>query len=262
MANLFQTVLITPILNLLMFFYYGLNTLGIPYAFGFAIMLLTASIRLLTSPLIHAQMHSAHKMSKLKPHLDELSKKHKDDKEQLSKEQMRLYKEAGVNPLGGCLPLLFQLPIFIALFQVFSRTLGGGNGQGALDVLNKSLYVPWLKVSGLDLTFFGLSLTVKPSQWQSEGFLLLVIPVVTALLQFVQTKQMMVHTVSKPKKEGQEEDTATAVQKQMAFVSPFMFGMISYSFPIGLALYWNIFTVFGILQQYFFNKKQDGTKNN
>ena len=108
-------MLIWPILNILIALYKGLALLKIPGAFGFAIIILTIIIRGLLTPFTKAQLKSAKKMQDLKPQLDELSRKHKGDKTKLQQAQMSLYKEAGINPAAGCLPLLVQIPIFISL---------------------------------------------------------------------------------------------------------------------------------------------------
>ncbi len=257
-GELFNTLFVTPILNLLILLYKGFEFVGVPFAFGFALIAATILIRLLVAPFMHAQMKSAHKLAKLKPHLDAASAKHKDDKTKLQQEHMRIYKEAGVNPMGGCLPLLLQMPIILALFQVFSKILRT-NGVDPIDTINKAVYAPFLKVTTLDLSFFGTTLTAQPSQWQTAGIALLTIPLITAGLQYFQSRQMLAKTITAPavkdpSKKEQEEDMATSMQKQMMFMTPLMFGWFAYTFPVGLSLYWNIFTVFGILQQHFVHK--------
>ncbi len=258
-------LLVWPIVNLLVAFYKLFETLHIPGALGFAIILLTVFMRLLLYPLMHAQLKSAHKMAKLKPHMDEISKKHKDNKDALRQAQLALYKEHNINPAAGCLPLLVQFPVLIALYGVFNQLLANGNTDVFLANVNQVVYAPWLKLTSLSLDFFGINLGIKPSQWQTAGVWLLAIPVITAGLQWYQTKTMMPSPVptpdskalvpQKPKigKDGQEEkkpvDTAMEMQKQMALITPLMIGYFSLQFPIGLALYWNVFGIFGIIQQ-------------
>lgn len=265
MSDLFNQLFINPILNLLIVFFKTFESLNVPYAFGFAIIAVTATIRLILAPLTKKQLESAQQMQKLQPEIQKLSKKHKDDKTKLQQEQMRLYKEAGVNPAAGCLPLLIQMPLFFALFRVFTRVLRDTNGQSPIDFINSVTYATSLHISNLNLSFFSVDLTTSPSQWQTIGIWLLAIPVITGLLQYIQTKQMMAQRPSPAsfqavqkntaKKTDSSEDMGQNMQKQMAIISPLMIGFFAYSFPIGLALYWNTFTVFGILQQYFINKK-------
>lgn len=255
--NIFQEIFLRPIINLLILIYYGLGSLGIPGALGFSIVLLTISIRILVWPFMNSQLRSAKKMADLKPYLDELKKKHKNDKQALAKAQMDLYKEHGVSPAGGCLPSLIQIPIFIALYQAIINVFPLVDG-GHLNYLNSLLYLDWMKfTTPPDANFFGLNLAIKPSQ---AGPGLLFIPILTGALTLIQSKMMapsrpVKHYPTDSKKETQEkegaEDTMAAVQSQMVFMMPLMIGYFAYQFPIGLAIYWNVYTIMGIIQQYF-----------
>lgn len=270
--NLWNQLLIWPIINLLMAFYKLFVSLHVPGPLGFAVIGLTVSIRLLLYPLMAAQLKSAKKMQKLKPHLDALTIKHKGDKKALQQAQLDLYKEHGVNPAAGCLPLLIQMPVLFALYNVFYQVLQNGNVAKLVTDINHVMYFPALKITTLSLSFFGISLGIKPNQWQSHGWWLLTIPLLTAALQYWQGKLMMPTPVKAPmdttsvaitetkkdgkKKESSPEDTALEMQKQMMMITPLMFGMFAYQFPLGLALYWNVFGLFGIMQQLAINKEQ------
>lgn len=277
--TLWNQLLIWPIMNVLFAFYKLFEWLHVPGPMGFAIIGMTIAIRFLLYPLMQAQMKSARKMSNLKPHLDILNAKHKDDKKKLQQAQLDLYKEHGVNPAAGCLPLLVQMPILIALYNVFYQVLNNGNMEKLLVEVNAILY-PWIpKLTSFDLTFFGINLGVKPDAFQTQGWWLLSIPIITGLLQFWQTKLMMPSLANpksqlptpndQAKKEVEKkpsfakasegkEDMAGDMQKQMAIISPIMFGFFAFQFPLGLSLYWNIFGLFGIMQQLAVNK-QHGT---
>lgn len=265
--NLWNQLLIWPIVNLLVAFYKLFEFLHIPGPLGFAIILMTIAIRILLYPLMHAQLKSAKKMSDLKPHLDALNVKHKDDKQTLQKAQMELYKQHGVNPAAGCLPLIIQFPVLIALYNVFSQVFTNGNLDKLVTEINQILYVPALKLTQLDLSFFGTNLGIKPSDFQSHGWWLLSIPLITGLLQWYQTKLMMPPTAQatsdkrqatsnaiEKKEEKKPADTAAEMQKQMAMITPIMFGYFAFQFPLGLALYWNVFGIFGIMQQLRVNR--------
>lgn len=262
--NLWNQLLVWPIVNLLLVFYKGFEALHVPGPLGFAVIGLTIAIRLLLYPLMNVQMKSAKKMANLKPHLDAINEKHKGDKQKLQAAQMELYKEHGVNPAAGCLPLLLQFPVLIALYNVFYQVLGNGDLQKVISELNTIVYHPALKLTGLDFTFFGINLGAKPSQWQAQGWWLLTIPLITGLLQWWQTKLMMnpsskqIQTTSDRdvKDKKPETDTAAEMQKQMAIISPVMFGYFAFQFPVGLALYWNVFGLFGIIQQLKVNKSK------
>lgn len=274
-SNIFNTILIIPILNILISFYKALISIGVPGALGFSLILLTVVIRLILNPLTKSQLKNAQKLSKLKPELDKLSAKYKNDKQRLQQEQLKLYQQVGVNPAAGCLPLLIQMPILIALYNLFFQLLNNGNLTQVVNEINKVVYFSFLKIDSLELSFFGLNLAVKPSSWQKIGWGLLLIPVITGLLQYWQTKLMTASTpssnkkedpIEKNKKEGEkekkDEDMGTVMQKQMSIMMPIMIGYFAYSFPLGLSLYWNTFTIFGIIQQYQVNKNLEKENQN
>src|SRR3989344_7636840 len=255
-GDIFNVLFFAPIVNLIVFVIRVLEASSIPGALGFAIILLTIGIRVLIWPLMATQMKSAKKMADLRPHLEELKKKHSSDKQALAAAQMALYKEHGVNPAAGCLPVLIQIPPMIAIYQVIFAFFEGDHG---LSKINNVLYNPdWKLTSIPDLNFFGLNLAIKPSDFQTAGLLVLLVPVITGLLQFVQSKMMSPKAVKeypsdspKEKKEKEStEDTMMAVQSQMVYFMPVMIGYIAFTFPLGLALYWNTLTIIGIWQQY------------
>jgi YidC/Oxa1 family membrane protein insertase len=267
MGNLFNTILINPIINVLVFLYQVLLTLHVPYTLGFAIILLTVLIRLVLYPLMATQLKASKKMQDLNPHLNRLKEKHKGDSKRIQEETMKLYKEHGVNPAAGCLPLVIQFPLLIALYQVLGHVVALPP-QGIVKYINAIVYSDSLKLhSAWDTHFFGIPLGQHPSQLLQTLPLILLVPLITAGLQFVQSKMMVpvtapVASVVAAKKKGKElkpadekkSDTtsefAQAFQTQSLYIFPLMLGYLSYSFPIGLSLYWNTFTLFGILQQY------------
>jgi len=269
--NLWNQLLVWPIINILMALYKLSEFLHVPGPLGFAVIGLTIIIRLILYPLMQAQLRSAKKMSAMKPHLDALGVKHKGDKTALQQAQMALYKEHGVNPAAGCLPLLIQMPVLIALYNVFYQVLSNGNLEKMLADLNQVAYASWLHIQTLDLRFFGINLGLKPSAWQTDGWWLLSIPLITAALQYWQSKLMMPATSStksqalnpkqiqksnNKKEEEKKPDMAADMQKQMMIITPIMFGYFAFQFPLGLALYWNVFGLFGIMQQLAINKEK------
>lgn len=257
--TIWNQLLIWPITNLLVVFYKFCEWLHLPGPLGFAIILLTITVRILLYPLMNAQLKSAKKMADMKPHLDALSAKHKDDKQALQQAQLALYKEHGVNPAAGCLPTLIQFPILIALYNVFYQVLGNGNGTKLLEDINAIVYAPFLKVQNFDIHFLGTNLAIKPAEWQQYGWWLLMIPIITGGLQLWQTKLMSPKTTAVAVKtqetdKDKKQDTMADMQKQMMFITPIMFGFFALQLPVGLALYWNIFGLFGIMQQLQINK--------
>lgn len=254
--NPFDTFLVNPILNLLIGVYTLLHAIHIPGALGLSIIILSAGIRLVLWPLTAAQLRSTQKMAALKPHLDRIKAEHGHDKVRHQQEVSKLYKEHGVNPLAGCLPLLLQLPIFIGLYNVLNKALQFDSAN-FLESINSHLYTKALYLAQKpDTSFLGISLSTKPNEWAHVGWIILAIPVITGLLQLVQSKMLMPQPVTTPaiKKEngknGDMEDTMGQVQSQMTYIMPLMIAFFSYGFAVGLSLYWNTFTIIGIIQQY------------
>lgn len=253
-GNIFEILFIFPITNLLVMFYKLLEAIHFPYALGFAIISLTIFIRIILYPFVTAQIKASHKMQKITPHLNSLKEKHKNDKKRLQEETMRLYKEYGVNPAAGCLPLIIQLPVIWSLYNVLSHTVAAHSLE-SIQKINKILYFPFLKLDRVwDTSFLGLPLFETPSKLISSHWWIIVIIILTGVFQFILSK-MMIYQQADEKKEKKDQqnkpsDFQSALQTQSLFMFPVMIAFFSYSLPIGLSLYWNTFTLFGILQQY------------
>lgn len=246
-GDLFNLIFFGPIVNVLVLIIRLLEATNLPGALGLSIIILTVLIRLLIWPFMHTQLKSAKKMADLKPHLQELKNKHGDDKQALAQAQLALYKEHGVNPAGGCLPALIQIPIIIALYQVILALFEGGAG---LTRINQALYTAsWHLTAAPDPYFLSFNLADRPADFLRVGPLVLLIPMITALLTFLQSKMMMPVAV-RVKEKASSEDTMAAVQGQMTYLMPIMIGYITFTFQIGLAIYWNTFTLLGIWQQH------------
>jgi YidC/Oxa1 family membrane protein insertase len=229
--------------------------LRIPGAFGFSLIGLTVFVRLILHPFFRQQTEMAKKMEELKPHLEKLSKKHKSNKQKLQEEQLKLYKQMGVNPASGCLFALIQMPVFYALYSVINRFLvNGGVGQTKIiNEINKLVYFNFLTIkSAISPWFFGFNLSVSPSQYQKFGLYYLLIPAITALLQYWQISISSGQSYVTEKKDKEKKEESENMQKimstQMKLMFPFMIGWFSYSLPVGLSLYWNIFSIFNITQ--------------
>jgi len=248
--NIFDQLIVNPIINILLLIYQVLFSLGVPFALGFSIIVLTVIIRFIMYPLTTVQLKAAKKMQDLSPHISKLKEKHKGDAKMLQQETMRLYKEFGVNPAAGCLPLLIQLPVIWGLYTVLIKVIN--LGANTVSEVNKIAYIDFVKISKpWDVYFFGLPLAQNPSQLLSTmGPLILAVPVLTGVFQFIQSKMMMSALPKKEDKSKKKDDFATAFQTQTLYIFPIMIGFLSYTFPIGLSLYWNTFTIFGIIQQY------------
>jgi len=249
-TNFFNTIFVIPILNLLVFLYKGFSFLKIPGAFGFSIIGLTIIIRLLLHPFFKSQMETSKKMQELKPHLDKISQKHKNDPKTLQKKQLELFQQHKINPSAGCLFLIIQFPIFIALYQTLSFFLIN-NGKKVVDEINKVVYFSFLKITTIDSWFFGFDLAKSPAQVKIWYYYL--IPIITAFLQYWQTntmqsQQKITDEKNEQKKEkNNTEDFQKIMNMQMKFIFPLMIGWFAYTLPVGLSLYWNIFSIFSII---------------
>lgn len=263
MFEIFNLLLIHPIVNILVAIYHLLATLGLPYAFGFSIIVMTVVIRLLIYPLTASQLRASHKMQKVSPHVAKLKEKHKGDARALQQATMDLYKEHGVNPASGCLLAIVQLPILLALYNVFQNLISK-KPEDLVSYINNIVYSPALKLQhAWDMHFFGLPLHDTPEKlFKTLGVAILLIPVITAILQFFQSKMMFAaQTAQQPTTEkSTEADFAKAMQTQSLYFLPLMLAFASWKFALGLSLYWNTFAIFGMIQQYLVQKEQKQEK--
>jgi YidC/Oxa1 family membrane protein insertase len=230
---LFDAILIRPIINfmLLVYRYMGQETIV-------AIAMVTLVLRLATTPLQLKQQQTARRQQEFKPKLDELQKKYKDDREKLAQEQMRMYKEAGINPLGGCLPTLIQLPIMIGLYQGIIRVLAATPLQ--LLALPQDIYrwIPSLStLVPLKSQFLWLDLAIPDP--------LFIMPVLVVATSWFYQKLL-----TPPAGDAQAE----AMNKQMMLMMPLMNGFFAATFASGLAVYFLITNLVGILQYYLFRR--------
>ncbi len=141
--------------------------LGIPYSWGWAIIVFTIAIKVVTLPLTFKQLQSAKAQQMMQPKLRELQEKYGKDKQKLSEEQMKLYKEAGINPLGGCLPLLIQMPILFALYQALYVLAGSGELKNS-----PFFWIPDLSLPGSTAATAGVidGIPMIGTSWISTAF--------------------------------------------------------------------------------------------
>ena len=199
-------------------------------SFGWAIIILTILIKVVLWPLTHKSYASMGKMQKLQPQLATLKEKYKGDAKKIQAETMKLYKEHGVNPMGGCLPMLLQMPILIALFTTLRNTILLRNAPFWI--------IPgqWIKdLSGPDV------LMTLPNSYPIIGNHLNILPLLMGLSFFLQQK----FTPTGGGGGGQ----AAQQQKMMATLMPIMFTFLFYSLPAGLNLYFMMSTFITVGQQ-------------
>lgn len=247
-VTIFHAVIINPIINVLVAIYHLLVLAHIPYPLGFSIIVLTIIIRLILYPLISAQLRASKKMQDIAPHLSNVKEKHKGDKKRIQEETMKLYKEHGVNPAAGCLPTLIQLPVIWGLYNVLNNVVKLEPAK-LVSYINGIVIPPLRLDQAWDAFFFGIPLGKSPSQLMtSMAVVAIAVPIITGALQFLQSKMLFAPKPGvKTKKDG---DFASAFQSQATYIFPVMIAFFSFQFPIGLSLYWNTFTIFGIIQQY------------
>ncbi len=228
MGEFFHLILTKPLLNLLIWFYNVIPQKDM----GLAIIALTLLTRLILVPSFQKSLRSQKEMQQLQPRLQELKEKHKGDKEAETRAVLEFYKQNKVNPFSSCLPLLLQLPILIALYQVFLRGLNSEIGG--------ELYSFVANPGKINTMFLGLVDLTKPN---------FLFAALAGVSQFVQSKMMT------PKNPAGQDQTAKLMSVQFTYFMPILTIVIAMSLPAGLSLYWVVTTLFAIVQQYYIMKK-------
>ncbi len=233
MAAIFHAFIYQPIYNLLVFFYDIIPG----HDFGVAIIVTTLLIKTLFIPLSRKQIESQKKMQELQPKIKELQKKYKEDKEQQTKAIMELYREHKANPLSGCLPLIIQLIVLIAIYRVIITISQSGFTINAADLY--SFVMNPGSVRHLFLEFIDLT---KPNY---------VLAFLSAMAQYYQTKMLFQNQkkAKEPSPATEEPDFAAIMNKQMLYLGPAITFFIGITFPAALALYWLFSTLFMVFQQ-------------
>ena len=232
-GDVWYLIIGNPVLNVLVALSHILGG-----SFGLAIIVLTVIIRLISWPLTKRQLNSTKALQDMQPKIQELQKKYGKNQQKLQQEMMKLYKEAGVNPLGCLWPMLVQFPIWIALYQAIMRALAT-TPENLLDLAQR-LY-SWDIVSQaipLSSQFLGLDLGQTGGS-QGAGLFLAIIVGGTMWVQQKMTQA--------PAVDPRQESTS----RMMLLMMPLMFGFLTLMFPSGLALYWAVSNIIGIVTQYF-----------
>jgi len=194
--------------------------------YGFVIIVFSLIIKIIVYPLTKKSYQSMKKMQLLQPKIAELKEKFKDDQQKVQKETMKLYQTYGINPAGGCFPMLLQMPIFIALWGLF---------QAAIE-LRQQPFIFWINDLSAPDIIYNLGFKLPLFGIQEISGLALLMGVTT----FLQQKM----TVKDPK------------QQALVYMMPIMLTILFMTFPSGLNLYYFMFNVFSIGQQYYINHKQ------
>lgn len=199
---------------------------------GLAIIVLTLIVRTILVPFTLPSMRSAKKIAALKPELDALKRKYKQDPKELQVKTLELYKKHNVNPAGGCLPYIVQFIFLIALYQVFIDSLGNGSIAGI----------------SINTQFLSWKLNEKDTSYA--------LPILAGVLQLITSIAIMPAVEDEPlKRKGKKEEKedvaemAQSMQQQMIFLMPALTVFFAIQFPSGLALYWVVTTAFSLVQQ-------------
>ena len=201
-------------------------TYGVIGNYGWAIVLVTFALKLLFAPLTHMSFESMKKMQALQPKLKALQEHHKNDQAKLSQEMMELYKKNKVNPMGGCLPMVLQIPIFIAFYQVLAQTV---------------------ELKGEPFIFWIRDLSEPDRAW--------VLPFAVPFLGQNINILPLLMIGSQAWQQRLTPATGTSDQQKMMMFMPIVFGFIFYNLPSGLVLYWFLNNLLSIFHQLFIKGK-------
>jgi len=230
LGDIFHLILYQPLFNALVAIYKYFPVQD----FGIAVIILTLLIKIALYPLNSISIKAQKKLAQLQPKIEEVQKKYKDDKEKLVKETFILYKKEKINPFSGFLPTLVQLPILIAIFQVFWK------GFGPEQMANLYSFLP--EPSDINPFFMGLS---------HPNFILAFF---AGIAQFWQTK-MMNPKESRKQDFSKKNDFSKLIQKQMLYFFPVLTILILLKLPSAVGLYFLVASIFTILQQHLILKQ-------
>ena len=233
---MWDTIVIQPFVNGLLL----INS--IVRNFGISIILFTILIRLLTHPLTVQQFKATKAMQKLQedPRYKKMQEKYKNDKDKLAQEQMKLYKDYKINPLGSCLPTLIQLPIILGLYQAIIRAMAASPLE--LFRLEQIIYPRLINAANLlplENRFLWMDLG-QPERLYVFGFGVPVLAILVVVTTFLQSK-----LIQPP---SSANDQGAMISKSMSIYMPVLMGFMAYSLASGLAIYFLASNVFGIVQ--------------
>ncbi len=237
---MWDTLIITPFINVLLFIYQA-----VWHNFGLAIILFTILIRLITHPLTVQQLKGTAAMQNLQKdkRYQDMQKKYKDDKEKLAQEQMKLYKELGINPLASCLPTLIQFPLIIGLYQTITRAMATTPLE--LLQLTKHVYPGLLDVGALiPLNSHFLWMDLGKPDIIHIPFLPFGLPILAIIV--VATTYLQSKLLTPPS--TNPGDQGAAMGKAMNLYMPFLMGYLALTLASGLALYFVVSNLIGIAQ--------------
>lgn len=251
--------IVYPLAKILMALNTFLSTnLGVFYSWGWAIIIFTILVKLVTLPLTLKQLQSTKAQQQIQPKMREIQEKYGKDRQKLAEEQMKLYKENGVNPMGGCLPMLIQLPILWGLYQALYVLANPYIADLTKFPGSPFYWIPDLALPGLaspgqePTMLYGIPMVgtswigaaFQQQQW-ALLFAYLSLPILMLLTQ------LLVQKMAQPAKSSGGQDPQAKMMNQMMFFMPIMFAWITLGLPAGLTLYWTVSNILALVQQYF-----------
>ena len=230
-------LLVHPLISFLVGFY------DIFRDFGLAIVFLTIAIRLALYPLFVTQIRNQRAMQELAPAMNELKAKYGNDRTRLGQEQMKLYQERGYNPAMGCLPILLQMPLLLAMYAAFTQAPGLDGEQ------LRGILIPFIPMPPGMGPSDHLDLAAHWLPWITGGLghedPLHILPILAGATQLISS------VMFQPSVQPKNIDPQQKMMQSMQYYFPLLTVFIAWQLPAGLALYWVTTTVFGIVQQYF-----------
>lgn len=235
LATSFNIILYKPLFNLLVFLY---NTIP-GHDFGIAIIVLTIIIKVILYPLSVKAVRSQAVLQALQPKIKEIQVKYKDDKERQAREMLAIYKQEKINPFSGLLITFIQLPILIALYQVFWNGLKSSSSFSLYKFVANPISINFIFLHIIDLS--------KPNFYFA---------ILAGVVQYFQAKMMIPKSEKNNEKKTKESEFTDMMQKQMTYFLPFFTVIILLGLPSALGLYWIIGGILSIIQQkIILNKK-------
>lgn len=232
-GQLFHLILYQPLFNLLIVLYEYLPG----HDFGMAIIFLTLFTRFISYPFSNQAIKAQKALNDIQPKLRQIQEKYKNDKTELARETMALYQREKISPFAGLLPLFIQLPILIALYQVFVRGLDPSSMVNLYKFITRPEIINPTFLNKIDLS--------KPS---------IILAILTGISQYFQTAMMSPQRNSQQEKNNKKiveikSQASEIMQKEIQYIFPLLIAFILFKTPSAVALYWLVSTLFSIVQQ-------------
>lgn len=235
LITLYQEVFFKPLFNALIFL-----TSVIPFHdLGFAIVILTLIVRFIIFPFTHRSITTQIKMKEIEPHIRAIREKYKNNQQEIAKKTMELYKQHGLSPFSGCVMVIIQFPVLIALYQVFINEI-----SQPPQFLYSFIQFP----DAINTIFLGIISLSGPS---------IVMAVLAGISQFIQMRLAIPRVQEEKTKEQRKQmpDFSSSLTKQAQYIFPFFVFFISFRFPAALGLYWTTSNIFAIIHEGIVRKK-------